>query len=318
MNKKIEYSLKKTELIGMEAPQDILELAVLTTHVKNERQDSVFLLAPPESAKTQLMLKYRKNKGIIVVRRFTAFGITKDVRSGKIELLYPKLKILGTLWVYDYNAVFTFKASTVDSTTEFVNAFTEEGLSAESVYWIEIDGLSGFEGLKGNIVSAITPFGFFNKNGKVKVSLLKGGFFSRFLVFSYSVPVSLRNEISLSISKGKYRRDEGFIDRIRLPLPEKRVDVGISEKYSQKIMSIASDIAEAYSSRLKPYILTGHRLHKSLIYLVKASALRDGRDKVVLGDVERIGYLSQWLNLELNPLKLDYPFSGRNNRKFGD
>lgn len=194
MNIETRRSLRKTELVGMEASQDIVELSLFTSHIKSERSISLMLLGNPESAKTQLMMKYRKNKGVVVLRRFTAYGLIKDIRSGKIKPIYPKLKRLGTLWVYDYYSVFTFKANTVDSTTEFVNAFTEEGLSPESAYWINIDDLAEFDGLKGNIVSAITPFGLLNKNGSVKAPLLKGGLFSRFLVFSYSISESLRTQ----------------------------------------------------------------------------------------------------------------------------
>jgi hypothetical protein len=309
MNDKTEYSLKKTELVGLEAVQDIIELALWSAYVKFERIISIMIVAEPESGKTELMKKYRENKGVSIRRRFTSYGIIKDLLDGKISLLFKSPKILGHIFVYDYATVFTFKSNTVDSTIEFLDALTEEGLSAESAYWIKGEELKPFENLKGGIIAGINTFGFFTSNGKVKSNLYKGGWFSRNIVVSFAISEVMVSRIFDSISKGEYRFDKDYVKQIRLKLPQKRANVSISNEYSQQIETLAREIAEVYSDDLKPHKLKGFRLHKSLISIVKASALREGRKEVTEEDVERIKYLSYWMNLQLRPLKTEYPFA---------
>jgi hypothetical protein len=309
MNKKIEYSLKKTELIGMEAVADLTELALWSAYVKGERIVSLMIVGEPESGRTELMKKYRKNKGVSVRRRFTSYGIIKDLLAGKMKLLFESPKMLGHIMIYDYATTFTFKSNTVDTTIEFLDALTEEGLSAESAYWIRGEELERFEGLRGGIIAGINTFGFFTSTGRVKSNLYKGGWFSRNIVVSYKISETMASKIFDSISRGDYRYDKKYVSQIRLRLPRKRINVEISDEYAQQIRDAASEIAEEYSNDLKPYRLKGFRLHKSLISLVKASVLRDGRNQVVQRDVERVKYLSNWMNLQLKPLKIEYPFA---------
>ena len=87
------------------------------------------------------------------------------------------------------------------------------------------------------------------------------------------------------------------------------MNVDISNEHAQRIRNMASEIAEEYSNDLKPHKLKGFRLHKSLISIVKASALRDSRRSVMDKDIERVKYLSTWMNLQMRPLKLEYPFA---------
>ncbi|MDT8782290.1 MAG: hypothetical protein IAX22_06550 [Candidatus Bathyarchaeota archaeon] len=305
----MNYILKETELLGMEIIQDLIELSLWSTYVKGERIVSLMIVAEPESAKTELMKKYSNNKGTITRRRFTSFGIIKDLLNKKSTLLFTSPKILGHIFVYDYATVFTFKANIVDNTIEFLDALTEEGLSAESAYWIEGEELKPYENLKGGVIAGINTFGFFTSSGKVKSNLYKGGWFSRNIVVSYGVSEVIVTKIFDSITKGKYRYDQDLVKKITIKFPQKRTNVAIPDEYAKQIETLAREIAEEYSNDLKPHKLKGFRLHKSLISLVKASALRNGGKEVSEEDVERIKYLSNWMNLQLRHLKSEYPFN---------
>jgi hypothetical protein len=98
MKKKEEeiLKLKKTELIGIEPIQDIVELTMWTLYVKNEKPTSLMILAEPESGKTELIKKHRNNNGVYAVKRLTGYGIQNDLINGKIKLLFNNPKILGT------------------------------------------------------------------------------------------------------------------------------------------------------------------------------------------------------------------------------
>ena len=305
------YRLPETELIGLDPILDLLILALWTAYILGEKTVSLLLLAPPESGKTELMKKLRKNNGVHVLRRFTACGFIKDLLSGKMPLLFKSAKILGHILTYEFVNAFTYKASSVNSTIELINAYTEDGLSNESSYWIEGDALDDFENLKGGVIAGINPFGFFTsqKTRNVKANLYKGGLISRFLVASYTISEAMKSKIFDSITHGEYRTDRNFRDLIIENFPKKRVHVILPKRYAQEIRELASEIAEEYSQDLKTHALKGFRLTKSLISFVKTSALRDGRRVVNERDVERIKYLSNWMNLKMNKLKMSYPFT---------
>lgn len=304
----IKYHLNKTELIGLEPIQDLIELTIWSAYVKHERIVSLLILAEPESGKTELMKKYRKNNGIYVRRRFSAFGLTHELKKHKVGLLFEKPKILGHIFIYDYASIFSYKSNTVDSTIGFLDALIEEGLSPESSYWIAGDELKEFEGLKCGIIAGINSYGFFTTTGKVKANLYKGGWLSRNIVVSFDISETMVTKIFDSIQHGDYRFGKKFVPRILLKLSSKRTTVDLPEKYARDISDLARELGEGYSEDFGNK-LRGFRLHKSLISLVKASALREGRTMVNDEDVERLHYLSNWMNLKMNKLKLDYPFN---------
>lgn len=69
--------LRKTELIGIQPIQDLVELTLWTAYIKYERVCSLLIVANPESGKTELLKKYRKNNGIHLTKRFSAYGIER-------------------------------------------------------------------------------------------------------------------------------------------------------------------------------------------------------------------------------------------------
>jgi len=304
----LPHKLQETELVGLEAPQDIIELAFFSLHVKEEQPTKLVLIGEFESGRTTLMEKYRNTKGVIVRRRLTAYGITRELVKNELSVLYEKPMILGTLMIYDFVNTLTFKQNTVESTIEFLSALFEEGLSAESAYWIAGDDLKPFDGLKGGLVAGINTFGFFTSTGQVKKQLYGGGWLSRMIPFSFDISKHLNSKISDSISRSEYRSDKKFVEFINLRFPTERIDVRLPRCHSLEIKDIAFDVAQEINDSLKHFKLKGHRLQKALMTLTKASALRDGRKIVIERDVERVRYLSQWMNLKLNKLRMDYPF----------
>jgi hypothetical protein len=292
----------------LEPIQDVIELTLTTPYVKGEKPTSLLVVAEPESGKTELMKKYRNNRGVHVRRRFSACGILTDLIQGKIHPLFNKPAILGDIMTYDLESMHAYKEKTANSSTDFQNAIEEEGLSEESSYWIRGDALRKFKGLKGGIIAGINTFGFFTAGRKVKANLYRGGWFSRNIVVSYQLSEELVSKIRDSIRKGEYRFDKKYVSQITLEFPKKRKDVQLSNEFSKKIEELARNVAEEYSEDLKSHKLIGFRLHKSLISLVKASALRDNRRAVNKEDIARIEFLSQWMNLKMHRLKTNYTF----------
>lgn len=255
------------------------------------------------------MKKYRENRGVHVRRTCTAFGMITDLKRGIMIPLFKHLKVLGAIMIYEFGNLLNYKPNTANSNIEFMNAVTEDGLSNESAYWNTGEALGKFENLKGSVIAGLNSFNFFTASRKVRANLYKGGFLSRTIVVTFSNSALMDSEISNSIAHGEYRYDKKFRKLIHIDFPSRRVEVYLPERYSQEIKELALEIAEEYSEDLKPHRIKGFRLHKSLISLVKASALRDGRRTVNREDVERIKYLSQYMNLKMKKLKMEYPYA---------
>lgn len=183
------YRLTKTELIGLEPLQDLVELIFFTAHIKGERTCSLIVVGEPETGKTEVMKKYRKNIGVIYRRKFTGYGMIKELADKKINPLFPKTKILGTLVCPDFNSLYTYKENTTHSTIDFLTALTEEGLSLESSYAIDSYDLKPYVDMKGGFMAGINTCNFFtapskSEKRKVRSTIYRGGWFSRNIVIT--------------------------------------------------------------------------------------------------------------------------------------
>jgi hypothetical protein len=164
-------------------------------------------------------------------------------------------------------------------------------------------------GLKGGIITVVNTANFFNKIGKVKRIFYEGGWFSRNIVASFDEADRITKTVFEGFEKGDYRHGK-FIDKISLRLPCKQVEIKISSEIIHKITNIAEDIATLYNEEMDDTRarIKGKRMWKSLVSLVKASALRAGRFEVSDYDLERIENLSYWMNLKLRSTKEEYSF----------
>ncbi len=299
--------LKKTELIGIEPLQDIIELTLWTSYVKYHKPTSLIVLGKAGKGKTEIMKKYRGNNGVHSRQRFSAFGMQQDILEKRIPLLFEKPKILGHVVIYDFHDILTFKTETVGNTIQFLCALTEEGLSPQSTYAIRSENLGRFKGARGGLIAGINTAGMFNAQGKVKGLLTKGGFLDRPILWSYNESALLTEKILVSIKKEEYRPDKKFVNLVCLKFPRKRKDVEISREYMDELGEIVSDATEEINESLRTDS-DGKRLLKNLTVLAKASALRDGRTKVERKDIDRIRFLSRWMNLKMRNFHPKYKF----------
>lgn len=296
--------MKKTELLGMEPIQDLVELALWSAYIRKARIVSLMIVAEPESGKTELLKKYRRNNGVHGMRRFSAFGVLNDLKEGRISVLFDSPKILGHLVVYDFATLYSFKTNTVDSTMAFLDALTEEGLEPESTYAVHFDDIEEYRGLTGGVIAAINTQGFFTPKSKsrIRANLMKGGFFSRNIIVSYRISESQVRKIFDEIIDEKYHADKDYSSLIAIRFPKEREQVAIPIHLARELLNVVQDIRQDLEDTLGQSV-KGIRLLKSLKSLAKASALRDGRHEVDSDDIERIQYLSNWMNIRMNRLK---------------
>jgi hypothetical protein len=138
--------IKDTELVGYTPIIDAIDLALRSKYIRNENPVSLLLLSRAESGRTEAIKKFRRNNGVVMYRRFTAYGLLNDLIDGTIKLLFKKPKILPTFLLPEFNSLFSFKADSTSSTLEMINAISEEGLSLESTYAIRPRELRRFVG----------------------------------------------------------------------------------------------------------------------------------------------------------------------------
>src|SRR3989337_163698 len=86
----------KGDLIHVGHLKRVIECALISPYIKNEKPLSLLIVAKAESGKTSTMKLYRQNKGIVYVTDCTAYGITRDILpkmvSGEIKtLMIPDL-----------------------------------------------------------------------------------------------------------------------------------------------------------------------------------------------------------------------------------
>jgi len=305
------YCPCKTELIGLQPIQDLIELTLGTAYVKHERTSSLIILADQESGKTELLKKYRRNKGTISRRRFTAWGTIRDLKKGRISILFDKPKTLGHILIYDLRMILAYKFNTTDSNIDFLDSLTEEGLQPESSYATDPTDLKGYIGLKGGIIAAINPQGLFknSEKNKIKKILLKGGFLSRNNLASYSASGTIRDDVFDSIVEGKYRQNKDYVNKIVLNYPCKRTNIRISNRHMMELKDITEEVLRTLREDLDEEF-KGFRLFKSLVSLAKASALRESETRVRQADIDRIRFLSNWMNIKQRALKPSYSFYG--------
>jgi hypothetical protein len=70
---------ERETLINVGSLRKMIECALISPYVKDEKPLSLLIVAKPESGKTSVMKLYRHNKGVIYVSDCTAYGITRDI-----------------------------------------------------------------------------------------------------------------------------------------------------------------------------------------------------------------------------------------------
>jgi hypothetical protein len=308
-----EWIPAKTELLHIDPIQDLIEQALYTNWVAREYPASLLLYADFESGKTELQKKYYHNRGVSKRRRFSATGIKDSLLRGRIKINSEKKA--GHILIPDMSNVFTYKQSTCKKNMLFIDAFTEEGLDPEDDYFNKPEEGEKIAGVRGGIIAGVNPAGFLSSTKrKIRQEFVEGGGLSRFVLVSWD-DSNFNKEIADSITAGLYRNGNGFVKNIQFDFPDDPIEILLPRKLAKKIQLLAERITEDLNEDFKkhgiPAQMKGRRLQKRLISLVKACALREGRPYVLTRDVNRVRFLSRWMNLKRRQLPREYPQSFR-------
>ena len=281
-------------MIKLEKVTNLLELAFYSGYIKGEPPVSALVTAPPEAGKTEMVMRFADNKGLVVLTDCTAWGIMHDygqaIRERKVRHLV----------IPDLVRPISRGKDTVHSLIAFLNSLVEEGVVRISTYMEHIGVPTGKAGeetqptpVKCGLIATLAKD--ILEDGRHQWS--KMGFMSRLLPISYAYAVPTKVEIQKSIAKREYQQDSP----LKLALPEDDVEIKLGAPESEALMMLSTQISST-SDRNNPQKTYGFRLQKHVQRLAMASALKDKRDSVQQKDVDLIQELSGCINLEYYPL----------------
>jgi hypothetical protein len=266
---------EKDPLINVEPLKKIIECALISPYIKNEKPISLLIVAKAESGKTSVMKQYRQNKGIVYVSDCTAYGITRDIlpkmASGEIK----------TLMIPDLITPLSKSHKTRQSLIAFLNNLVEEGIAKITTYAMIWD-----KEVKANLITAVTDEAL--RDGRHDWA--KMGFLSRMIIFSYSYNIStivkiLNHYSEHGLSNGK----------ANFKLPRKEVEIELPKEIADKLNPIAMKVGEQF----KVY---GIRAKINFRTLLKALAYRNGRKVVTEAEFQEFLELADFMNVDFNPM----------------
>lgn len=281
-------------MIGIDTILGLLELVVLTGHIRGEQPVSVLVTAPPEAGKTTMVMKFVLNEGLVVLTDCTAFGIMRDygqsIAQGRVKHLV----------IPDLIRPMSRGRDTVHSLVAFLNALIEEGVVSISTY-AERVGVQN----QGNSDQNRLPVKCGLITTMAQGILLDGrhhwarmGFMSRLLPISYTYNAGTQLEIHRAIANREYLSDTP----IRLDLPSEDAEIRLQSPQTDELITLASGLNSIIASTNNSERVYGFRLQRHLQRLVMASALKHSRDVVTQEDVDYLRSLSGCINLEYYPL----------------
>ena len=219
------YSIDKNDhLIDVEPLKKIIECALISPYIKNEKPLSLLIVAKAESGKTSAMKMYRENKGVVYISDCTAYGITTHVLP---KMVSGEIK---TIMIPDLITPLSKATKTRQSFVAFLNNLIEEGVAKMTTYATVWN-----KDVNANVITAVTD----EELRDARHNWAKIGFLSRFILFSYSYSISTITEIL-----NAYSRHGLSIKEVKMKVPKKQVDIKLSPELADKINPIAMKIGE--------------------------------------------------------------------------
>lgn len=262
-------------MIKMEPLKKMIECVLISPYIKYEKPISLLIVAKAESGKTSLMKAYRENRGVVYMTDCTAYGLTRDILP---KIVSGEIK---TIMIPDLLTPLSKSYKTRQSLIAFLNNLIEEGVVKIATY-----GTIWDREVNANVITAVTDEAL--RDGRHEWA--KIGFLSRFIVFSYSYNLSTIIQILNRYS------ERGFsLDKVKIKLPEKPVNVELASEIADKLNPIAMKVGEQYN-------LYGIRAKINFRSLLKSLAYRNGKTEVTDREFDELLELADFMNFDFKPL----------------
>lgn len=256
--------------------EDVIKMTIYSGYLMDENPVSLLVVAGVEAGKTELVKKFKRNKGLIYLTDCTAYGIAKnylpEMETGKIKHLV----------IPDLITPLSKSKTTRNSFISFLNNLVEEGVIEIQTY-----AITSKRQASCGLITCIARQHLLDARHQWN----KMGFMSRMLSLSWDYPQSTIIKIFESIIDGGYR-DEG---QILLNLPENKTKIKDNKAIFKKLIPFSIQFAHAEK-------IYGFRMQKHLQRLLMASALERGSNKVEQEDFDRLLNVVDYLNLDFKKI----------------
>jgi hypothetical protein len=263
-----------------------LQTAFVTDNVDGYRPASLLLIAKPESGKTTTMKEFDS----------LPFIYYSDEISVKplIDKVFPRIQTREIRFVMTSDILNSIKkqATTKEPLIQTLKSLVDEGVKKIDTY----HKYYTFETpIKAGLICGITRSEFYAKQERYSFysDFKRYGFLSRLIPFTYEYPIDRLDKIFHYVMSGKAEDSNVLVPKIRQLKKEKRYE--LNEQLFLHLQRVSIELAQ-YSDSY------GIRVQKNLQKLCYANALLNNRDYVAKEDVDKILYLSRWMNFDFNPL----------------
>jgi hypothetical protein len=278
-------------LLEVEPLIDIIKLTLQTAYIKSVIYPvNLLLIAKPESAKTSAMEQF-KIKGT-----YTTNNITQAVIVSKI---LPMIENQGLkyLIIPDFLNAIEKDYTTRKGFLNLMKSLIEEGITSLDTFNIRTNKVYN-PPIKCGLITGITAESFYGHYdakeqrwiGGVRYEWKSMGLLSRFVPFSYDY------ELSKIYKVYKFIENEQQTKKSPKHSIQRRI---IEVKGNPQLFSQFEMLSYKIGQEVGGY---GFRILRNLQALAKANAILNDRTEVNQQDIDKIIYLSNWINYRFNPL----------------
>lgn len=271
------------ELVNIQPIVDIIALTLQSTFISNESNGvSLLLISKPETAKTSAIFKFHNLDFASYYDEITQKKIIDEFlplvkAEQKSVLLIPDL----------INCIEKQKTTREQFLNMIKSGIDDTGIVQISTYHKQLSYLKLVEGLKFSVITAITSENFH----KVERYLKETGLLSRFIPFSYDYPINLVKTIFEIIEGSSSSSNKISIPKIIKSHKKIENEPELFKNFEMVSMKLGMQ-----------YKAYGIRGQTNLQRLAKANALLNSRTKVNKEDIDKILYLSNWINYDYNSI----------------
>lgn len=253
-------------LIGISRLTTLLQTIIWTGFIEDEDPVSAILIAPQESAKTELLKLFRGTRSLEYFADLTSRGLTpykNDIESLKLR----HIVILDLIRVLSHPRV------TADRTIQTIAGLIEEGqANIADAGGVEVWEGDGAALPRIGALMAVTPQVYRRKRKMFRDT----GFLSRFLPIFYDYSNMTVRQIHKAIQNGGRKPEP-----TPLNLPEKKLKAKLPDAIAGSLNLLSRNLGEKENT-------WGFRWHRSLRALTKANALRHGRMFATMADFSEL------------------------------
>lgn len=261
---------EQAKLIKLEPLSELITATVWTGWLSDEDPVSAVLVAPQESAKTEMLKMFRGTKTLEFFSDVTAKGLfayRKQIEEGKLRHIV----------ILDLVRMMAHPKVTTQRTLQAIASLIEEGsmqvADAGGVEWRGEDVMAKLPRI--GALMAVTPAIYFRQRKMFRDT----GFMSRFLPIHYSYKPETAKAVHTAIRGGNIKPAPSPV-----VFPKEKMKAIIPDSIARLIENDASELGMSEST-------WGFRWHRAMRTLMKARAVSKGRFKVDQTDYLK---LAEW------------------------